>query len=181
MAASYRFITLDDTQKSKNTTRKTLSDIKLFRQFLVREGLSNIQIEEIQTNQLNDLLTKFILTVQKKDGGDFEPATLRSIFQSIQRYLKEKSCRDISIDPAFEKSRQTLSARQYYLTTRRKGAMPNRSQALSDEDIEELWENKQLGSSHPNSILNTMWLYTSMGFELHDREEHRKMCWGMLS
>ena len=35
-------------QKNKNTTKKTASDIKLFRSFLDKEGLENTQIEEIE-------------------------------------------------------------------------------------------------------------------------------------
>ena len=32
--------------------------------------------------------------------------------------------------------------------------------------------------SHPESILNTLWLYNTAGFGLRGTDEHRQMCFG---
>ena len=68
MAAPNRFLCDNDVddfingQKNKNTTRKTASDVRLFQTFLLQQGKSNI-IERLETNELNNLLSKFLLTV----------------------------------------------------------------------------------------------------------------------
>ena len=187
MADQNRFQDLNDDdidkflsdQKNKNTTKKTASDIKLFRSFLDKEGLENTQIEEIESNRLNDLLTKFVITVKKKDGEEYEPSTIQSQVSSIRRYLNERYYGvDMLTDPAFQKYRKALSAKKKYLKSLGKGSMPNRAEPLSEDEIESLWDNNQLGTATPNSILNTMWLYTGMGFGLRGSDEHRKMCWG---
>lgn len=45
-------------------------------------------IHQISPSELDAILANFILTVRKKDGGDFEPSTLRSIISSVDRKLK---------------------------------------------------------------------------------------------
>jgi hypothetical protein len=45
-------------------------------------------IHLIPPNELDPLLANFLLTVRKKDGGDFEPCTLRSIISSVDRKLR---------------------------------------------------------------------------------------------
>ena len=187
MAAPNRFLCdisdndVDDFingQKNKNTTRKTASDVRLFQTFLLQQGKSNI-IERLETNELNNLLSKFLLTVRKKDGTEYEPQTLKSYLSSLNRYLKDRHYGvDIQEDPAFAKVRSTLKAKQRQLKSMGKGNRPNASGPLSDAEIEQMWLNGTLGGHSPNSILNTLWLYNSLGFILRGSQEHRAMCWG---
>ena len=48
----------------------------------------NRKIEEIQPQELNDFLSEFIVTVKRKDGGDYEPSSLRGLIASFNRQLK---------------------------------------------------------------------------------------------
>ena len=46
------------------------------------------KVEEIMPEQLGDFLSEFIITVKSKDGGEFEPSSLRGFFSSFNRHLK---------------------------------------------------------------------------------------------
>lgn len=80
----YEFI---DGQQNHNTMKKTLRDVALVTKFL-RWKKEERDIQLIPPNELDPLLANFLLTVRKKDGGDFEPSTLRSIISSVDRKLE---------------------------------------------------------------------------------------------
>ena len=165
-------------QRNKNTLRKTACDVGLFQKFISSEGIRT-DIEYIPRSTLDELLARFILSVRKINGSEFEPTSLRSILSSIDRYLNEKNYgASINFDRDFSKTRMTLKAKQKQLKSLGKGSKNNAAQPLSDKDIQDLWENGQLGASSPESIINTMWLFTTMGFGLRGSQEHHSMCWG---
>ena len=76
-------------QKNMNTVRKTNYDMKIVKEFLAfkNEGRS---LEEIEAKELNTLLEDYFICVRKSDGSQYEPATLRGMLSSLQRYLQEK-------------------------------------------------------------------------------------------
>ena len=169
-------------QRNKNTNRKTLADVGLFQSFIREEEGSEKEIEFLPRNELNELLAKFIISVRRIDGAEFEPSSLRNIISSIDRYLKEHHYgSSIADGPEFEKARQALRSKQKHLKSQGKGSKTNAANPLTDAHIEELWVNGQLGDSSPSSIINTMWLYSTMGFGLRGSQEHRSMCWGDVS
>ena len=123
-------------QKNKNTARKTHCDVRLFQTFLLQQGKSNI-IERLETNELNNLLSTFLLSFRKKDGTEYEPQTLRSYPASLNRYLKgRKYGVDLQEDSAFSKAMSALKAKQRQLKSMGKGNFPNASGPLSDAEIE---------------------------------------------
>ena len=50
----------------------------------------NSKIEEIQPHELNDFLNEFIVTVKRKDGGDYEPSRLRGFSGELQSSLGKR-------------------------------------------------------------------------------------------
>ena len=75
-------------QQNKNTRAKTTRDVKVLNEFL-REKHEHRNPEDIEAKELNEYLCDFILSVNRKDGKDFEPSSLRSLFSSFNRHLKE--------------------------------------------------------------------------------------------
>ena len=69
------------------------------------------KIERLPASELERLLLKFFLNARKKNGEEYEPATV-SIFQrSIQRFFSEKKYPlNILKDNEFEKFRKVLAA-----------------------------------------------------------------------
>ena len=57
----------------------------------------------------------------------------------------------------------------------------NRSNAVTDEDINKLWECQQMGSNTPESIINTIWFYSTIHFGTRSAKEHRNICWGDIN
>ena len=85
--------------------------------------------------QLNGHLCKFIVSVKRKDGQDYEPSSLRGLIASFNRYFKELSYpASIMEDAAFEQTRKCLEARNKQLKKQGKGNKPNAAQALTDDE-----------------------------------------------
>ena len=84
-----------------------------------------------------------------------------------------------------EQTRKALQSKQRDLKRKGMGNKPNASAALSEEDIQVLFENIQvlfekdlLGSSTAEALLNTVLFNNIIHLGLLGCKEHRKMCWG---
>ena len=85
--------------------------MKLLIEFL-REKHEQRNAEDIEAKELNEYLCEFILIVKRKDGKDFEPSSLRDLFSSFNRHLKEcKYPVSVIKDVAFERARKCLEAK----------------------------------------------------------------------
>ena len=69
-----------------------------------------------------------------------------------------------------------MSSKQKDLKRKGKGNKPNASVAISEDDIQVLYEKKLLGTERPEALLNTLWLNNTTQFGLRGCKEHR--CWG---
>lgn len=91
-----RFVTFDirevekfiDNEENSNTRKKTKNDMALLSSFMAKEK-ENRQVEEIPPQELDNYLSRFLLSVRKKNGDEYEPSTLRGFIASIERYLKK--------------------------------------------------------------------------------------------
>ena len=71
-----------EDQENANTKKKTVSDLKLFNEFLNSEEEER-NIENIPAAELQQLAKKFVLGVRKKNGEEYEPSSLRGFLQSV--------------------------------------------------------------------------------------------------
>ena len=79
-----------EDQENENTKKKTEHNVALLKEFLTLENESRL-MEEMAPKELNAYISKFIITVRKKDNDDdYEPSSLRSLMASFERYLKKK-------------------------------------------------------------------------------------------
>ena len=74
--------------------------------------------------------------------------------------------------------RDALKAKQKELKKQGRGNKPNATTAISDEEIDILFEKQVLGTSTPQSLLNTVWLNNIIHFGLSGCEEQRNLRWG---
>jgi hypothetical protein len=105
-----------DGQQNKNIMKKTLRDVGLV-ETIFRLKKEERDIHLIPRNELDPFLANFLLTVRKKDGGDFDPFTLRSISSSVDRKLRRIKYGHSIIgtgmkDVAFKLTREALKAKQ---------------------------------------------------------------------
>jgi hypothetical protein len=152
-----------ETKKNKNTRIKTTSDVRKFREWL-NEDRENRELHAIPSRELDVYLSRFLLSVRKNKGnGEFEPTTLKGIFTSICRYLKDN---DYPAEPAthqdFRRTREVLKAKCKDLKEKGKGNKPNRSEPFTPQEIQILHEKKLLGDSKFVLILRLFTLVTTV-------------------
>ena len=100
-------------QKSANTNKKTATDMNTVLRCMEANGMKNEKIESLPASELDFLLWNFFLNARKKNGEEYEPATVSSFQRSIQRYLSEKKYPfNILKDNEFEKSRKVHAAKR---------------------------------------------------------------------
>ena len=101
-----------EQNENANTRQKTLSHQKLFEQFLVSQNEVR-QIHNIPPSDLDKYISKFLLSVRQKNGQEYEPVTLRSMFSSFERYLKRHNYGTSLISGyEFDTSRKVLKSKQ---------------------------------------------------------------------
>ena len=111
-------------------------------------------MDQLTPQELNKFLSEFLITVRKKeDNEEYEPNSLRAFFASFQRHLKKKNY-GLMKDVQFEQTRKELQSKQRDLKRKGKGNKPNASAALSEEDIQVLYEKDLLRSSTAEALLN---------------------------
>ena len=127
---------LIETEENANTKRKTLYDINFVKQFLTEHG-ERRGIEEIPAVELNNYLSNFIVAAGTKKGEEYEPSSLRGILSSVERHLRRAGYgKSIIKDNDFQKTRDTLKAKQKELKRQGKGNKPKATTAWSDEQID---------------------------------------------
>ena len=176
---SRRFVSLDKPiDKNKNTLSKTRRDISLLTVFLNSKNESR-RIEEILPKELNEYISESIVAVRRKDGEDFEHSSLRGLICGLNQHLTACKCPcSVIEDSQFEQVRQALEARSKELKKDGKGNKPKAAEAITDEEVNILYDKQLLGISNAEALLNTMWFMNTKHFGLRGCDEHRCMKWG---
>ena len=106
------------------------------------------------------------------DGQEYEPACLRVMRSSLDRYLKEKNY-PVSIisSDEFEERNIVLEGKARNLSDKGMGNRPNRSLSLTTQEEEILWPCGQLGHENPQSLINSLWWLMTQHFGLRRRQE----------
>ena len=98
---------------------------------------------------------------------------------SVERYLSRYSYgKTIFKDFDFKKTRDALKAKQKELKRHGLGKRPKATTALTDDEIEILFDKKLLGLSSPQALLNTVWLNNMIHFGLRGCKEQKELRWG---
>ena len=66
-------------QKSANTNKKTATDMDTLLRYMEANGMKNEKIESLPASELDFLLWNFFLNARKKNGEEYEPATVSSL------------------------------------------------------------------------------------------------------
>lgn len=139
MAMANRFVLEDlrtKTRKKKN--------------FIQCEGFQGIsqhgkrEIEAINCVEVQEIIKKFVLPVQKKNGEEYEPL-------SIKAAIFEKNNYGFSVlnNKEFHEVQDILKKKQKQLKPTDKGNWPNAEDPLSDEDIATFYSHRILGIHSP--------------------------------
>ena len=149
--------------------------MKLLIEFL-REKREQRNPEDIEAKQLNEYLCEFILGDKSEEAAKtLNLQVLEVCFQVLIDIWKNVN---IPSDVAFERARKCLEAKNKQLKKEGKGNRPNAAEALSDDEINILYEKNLLGISNGEALINSLCLFNSLHFGLRGCGEHRQMCWG---
>ncbi|XP_070546123.1 uncharacterized protein KIAA1958-like [Ptychodera flava] len=163
-------------QIPKNTIRKHRTDINQLRTWLNLTQSEYREIHLIPPNELDQLLSKYFYSTRKRDGTEYEPETLHSFFNSIDRVLRENKYQwSVKTDAPFEGTRRVLAAKKRNLKAMGKGNAPNKTEPLTADDIDELYNTGQLGMHSPSALQNTVWWFLTTQFGLRGVQEHYNM------
>ena len=91
-------------QKSANTNKKTATDMNTLLRYMEANGMKNEKIESLPASELDHLLSNFFVNARKKNGEEYEPATVSSFQRSMKKYAF-----NILKDNEFEKSSNVLA------------------------------------------------------------------------
>lgn len=120
-----------------------------------------------------------MLTARTKTGKDYEPSSLREILAGVEYHLSRSSCgKTIFKDSDFKKTRDALKAKQKQLKRHGLGNRPKATTALTDDEIEILFDKRLLGISSPQALLNTVWLNNMIHFGVRGCKEQKELRWG---
>ena len=134
-------------------------------------------MQDIEPAELNKHLAEFIQSMRRKDGEDYEPSSVRCLVSSIERHLEKNNyINSIINDKEFESFRKCLQAKQKELKTADRGNKGKAAVAITDEEVDKLYENNMLGVSSAESLLNTVWLNNTIHFGMRGCQEHRDLC-----
>ena len=174
---------IQENALNKSTVQSTNNWIKVWKSWAAQKGYDE-RIETYEPETLNKILEQFYATVRKKDGGDYEPDSLRLMVTAIDRYLTEKGYKySIIRDREFKSSKQVLEGKARLLRQQGKGKRPSKARSLTTTEENELWEKKEAGkgksaSSRPNSLVApdpVVWPSRSPGTPEH--EGRRFLLW----
>ena len=166
--------------RNASTVRKTESDCKKFSTFIQSEPYSETRkLTEIPPQELDKYLCHFLLEIRKADGGEYEPDSLTSIRNSLERFLREQQYKYSLIESReFSKHREVLKAKRKELKSKGKGRKPNAARPLSKEDRTELYKKGYLGCKDSETLQTTVWLNNTLHFGMRSCQEHYDLQWG---
>ena len=173
-----KFIT---SQQQANTVKKTTYDMNVFQRFLNERGEKR-KVVAIPPEELDSLLCNFNITAKKKDNSEYEPDTMSSFSRSIQRFLDDNNAKvNILKDEEFKVSREVLKSKRRELRKQGKGNKPNATVALTNEDVERIFEENQFGVHEPEVLARTMWFLLTLHFGHRARHEARQIKFGDIA
>ena len=162
---------------SLNTELKTASDVAYFKEFLNTIGSYHGAIEDLPEATLSDCLSEFLSGVKKRtDGTDYQPDSLWALFASVKRYLMSKDYK-FSTSPPLPSVTQTLRCVSKKLKREGLGDLPNRSDAITSEEIDMMYE-RQVAGTHNPSALNTALVLICMFLGFRGHSELYRRCLG---
>lgn len=167
-----------ENNRNKNTTKKTRSDLNVFYRWAKTVNETRT-LDEIPPTELDNVIAHFVLKVRKQDNSELEPDTLTSYIRSFDRFLREQGKPySVLLDRQFAKARQALASKRKQLRRLGKGQRPNKAMGLTDNQIQKLWQEKQLGTCSSQTLLRTVWFNNTLYFGWRARDEHHRVKFG---
>ena len=139
-------------------------------------------IQELSEEQLGFWLSRFVLEVKKKNGGEYPPNSLYQICCSIQRNFNDRSSGKFKLTNIFNKDDQkffkfyeALDSKMRELTHEGLGIKVKHADFILPEEEEKLWESKVINLETAQGLLNGIYFYNTKCFSLRGGQIHRDL------
>ena len=176
MASRFEVVDEEYIEELNENTKKSTEYWKNVFKMWANERNFQANLEEYESDVLDQTLSQLYAESQKGNGDNYEPVCLKVMQTLLERYLKSKSHpKSIIRDRKFLNSRKVLGGKSRKLREQGKRKRPNRSRSLTKEEEEVLWQNGQLRGGTQRALLNTMWWLLTQHFGLQERQEHHQM------
>ena len=150
--------------------------MKAWKWFCLQEN-ENRELSDIPEEELNLLLCKFFKSFKKLEGTEYEPGSLTSFQQSLQRSLNERGSNvNIIKGDNFKLSREVLSAKCRQLVVEHgKGNKPQAACELTEAEKDKLFECGEFGTSNSTILQRTLWWTIALHFGFRAHDESRRL------
>jgi len=124
---------------------------------------------ELQDDALNIWLQRFFVQIRRTDGTPYPTNTLTQIVAALQRHLRSMfSNRQINLfkddDIVFREIRKILDARMKVLTGQGIGVENKRSDPVTEEDEQKMWDTGVFSMMTASGLSNAVFFYNGKAF-----------------
>ena len=141
----------------QNTKKSVNNWVKIFKQW-AHEWSVNPNLEEIDAESLDKVLSKFYAKIHKQDGREYEVDSLSVMESSLYCYLSKKRVqKSILKDQVFNQNRKILEGKARLLREQDMSKTKIASKAINSGEEDILWNYQNLGDSSSTSLVRTMW------------------------
>lgn len=162
---------LNQEGKSKNTIKRNRWAYKILTDWLEQRNI-DIDFQNTSTDQLGDVMARFIHEARRSDGQRYQGATLVSIVAGIQNTLStnEKQINFFN-DNKFRIVKESLDTAMK-LSAKLGCNLPRRSAGVINLGQEEMLWKKCFGNETPDQLIDTLFYLNGIHFALRGGEEH---------
>ena len=170
--------------RNPRTVSKTKNDVQKFQNFIFVNYGESEKVEDMPAEKLDKILCKWIIDFKKKNGSEYEPDTVTSYRNSIDRHIRQHKMSNaehyisLTQDPIFSKHVEVLNAKRKNLKCMGKGLKPNRRNLLTAKDQTALVENGVFSHDRLDTLNNLVWYNNSMHFGMRAFREQYDLRWG---
>ena len=126
----------EEAAVNKNTKKSTKTLLCTYLEWVNKKKKPK-SIENLFSEDLDEVLGDFYTELKDKDGSDYEPESLGVMQASLDRYLKNKGYKVLIIrEREFAKSNKILKGKAITLRHEGKGTRPSATDALTWEEEE---------------------------------------------
>ena len=169
------FKNLSEIAENQNTEKSTNNWVKLYKQW-AHERSININLEKIDSQSLDKVLSQFYGEICEQDWREYEPDNLRVMQSLLYRYLSEKAYnKSILKDLVFNAKCKILEGKARLLREQGIGEKKNSSKAIDSGEEYILWNYQKLGDSSSSSLVRAMWFLCIQHFGLQGCQQHTNM------
>ena len=141
----------------QNTKKSVNNWVKIFKQW-AHEWSINPNLEEIDAESLDKVLSKFYAKIHKQDGREYEVDSLSVMESSLYCYLSKKRVqKSILKDQVFNQNPKILEGKARLLREQDMSKTKIASKAINSGEEDILWNYQNLGDSSSTSLVRTMW------------------------